>query len=134
MMIVGDDSKFIYLIQRYVLQMGYRIAVTYPNPPIVDIVRHEKPAAILIDIESTQPVGWDVVRMLRADNRTQNIPIVICSWLDDKTRSLEEGADTHLRKPVMYSDVFDALAAAGVPLARVAGSPSQEKGGDRSIS
>ena len=114
-MIVGDDSKFTYLMQRYVIQRGYRIAIVHPDPHIVSTVDREKPAAILIDIESPQAIGWDMLRVLRANKGTQNIPVVICSWLDDEVRCLEEGADAHLRKPVMYSDVFDALADAGVP-------------------
>lgn len=115
-MIVGDDSEFTYLMQRYVSQRGCHVLVAHPNPGTVDTVRQEKPTAIVIDVEFPKAAGWDVLRMLRADQGTQDIPVVVCSWLDDEARSLEEGANAHLRKPVMYSDVLEALVEAGVPM------------------
>jgi len=113
-MIVGEDSEFVYLMQRYVTQQGCHTLVARPDPEMIDVVRRRSPQAILIDVESSQATGWDALKKLKADIATQDIPVVICSWLDETARSLQEGAMAHLRKPVMYEDVSAALTDAGV--------------------
>ena len=96
------------------LSDGYEVNTSGSDPKAVDVVRNKTPQAILIDVESPQATGWDVLKTLKADCATQDVPIVICSWLDEKARSLQAGAVAHLRKPVMYDDVSAALTEAGV--------------------
>jgi CheY-like chemotaxis protein len=110
--VVGENSEFAYLMQRYVSQGGYQVFVVEPNPGTVDVARQRTPIAILIDVESPQAKGWDILRTLKADLTTQDIPVLICSWLDEELRSLEEGAAAYLRKPVMYDDLHAALTDA----------------------
>jgi CheY-like chemotaxis protein len=68
----------------------------------------------LMDVESPSAQGWDILRMLKVDPDTRDIPVVICSWLDDEAHSLKEGAEAHLRKPVMYDDIVTALRDVGI--------------------
>jgi CheY-like chemotaxis protein len=113
-LIVGEDSEFVYLIQRYVAQQGCQTLIARPEPETVELIRQKTPHAILIDIESHPATGWDILETLKQDRDTSEIPIVICSWLDEAARSLQAGATAHLRKPVMYKDVSTALANAGI--------------------
>jgi CheY-like chemotaxis protein len=113
-MIVGEDTEFAYLIQRYVNQGGYHAFVARPNPGTVDLARQEVPLCILMDVESPSAHGWDMLRMLKLDPGTRDIPVVICSWLDEEARCLKEGAEAHLRKPVMYDDILSTLRDIGV--------------------
>lgn len=114
--IIGEDPEFVYLMQRYVSQGGYHTCVVRPNPFTLDAVRQEGPVCILVDVESPRAKGWDVLQMLKADPDTRDIPVVICSWLDEEARCLEEGATAHMRKPVMYDDVLSTLAEAGLSM------------------
>lgn len=113
-MIIGDDTEFAYLMQRYIAQGGYQAFVAGPNPGALDLVRQELPMCILMDVESPSAQGWDILRMLKVDPHTRDIPVVICSWLDDEAHSLREGAEAHLRKPVMYDDIVMALQDVGI--------------------
>lgn len=113
-MIIGKDTKFVYLMQRYLSQGGYRAFVASPNQGTVDLVRQVVPLCILMDVESPSAHGWDVLRMLKMNPDTRDIPVVICSWLDEEARCLKEGAEAHLRKPVMYDDVLATLKDAGM--------------------
>jgi CheY-like chemotaxis protein len=114
--IIGEAPEFVYLMQRYVSQGGYHTCVMRPNTVTLDAVRQEGPICILVDVESPRAKGWDVLRMLKADLDTRHIPVVICSWLDEEARCLEEGATAHMRKPVMYDDVLSILAEAGLSM------------------
>jgi CheY-like chemotaxis protein len=113
-MIVGDDTEFAYLMQRYAAQGGYRAFVAGANPGVLALVRQELPMCILMDVESPCAQSWDILRMLKVDPDTRDIPVVICSWLDDEAHSLKEGAEAYLRKPVMYDDIVMALQDVGI--------------------
>ena len=113
-MIIGDDSDFSYLMQRYVRQSGHQMVVAGLGEEAVALARREKPVVIMLEADLPDKTGWDVLRALKADRATCDIPVVICSWLDEEARSLAEGADGYLRKPVMYRDFLAALVEAGV--------------------
>ena len=111
-MIVGDDSDFSYLMQRYVRQSGYQMMIAHPGKEALKLAGGEKPAVIMLEIDPPETIGWEMLRALQADPNTHDIPVVICSWLDEKTRGLAEGAIGYLRKPVLYGDFLKALADA----------------------
>jgi CheY-like chemotaxis protein len=113
-MIVGDDADFSYLMQRYVRQSGHRMLIAGPGEQVVALARQNKPAAIVLEADRPETTIWNVLRTLKADQLTCDIPVVICSWRDEEARSLAEGADGYLRKPVMYEDFLVTLAEAGI--------------------
>jgi CheY-like chemotaxis protein len=43
--------------------------------------------------------GWDVLRHLKEDESTREIPVVMISMMDQKETALERGAVDHLTKP-----------------------------------
>jgi CheY-like chemotaxis protein len=111
-MIVGDDSDFSYLMQRYVRQSGYQMTIAHPGEKALKLAKQKRPAVIVLEIDPPETVGWDMLQALKADPDTHNIPVVICSWADERTRGLAEGAAGYLRKPVLYGDFLRALADA----------------------
>ena len=60
--------------------------------------------------------GWEAVRALRADRETCNIPVIICSWLQEADVRCTGGEVAgHLQKPeLLYEDFEAALRKAGV--------------------
>ena len=56
--------------------------------------------------------GIDVIKQIRADSETKNIPIVIFSALGNKERvdeALEAGANMYLRKPFQINELVEAI-------------------------
>jgi CheY-like chemotaxis protein len=113
-LVVGDDTSFSYLMQRYVRECGYRALVSRPSLQTLALAQQERPEAIVLEIEQGDATGWDLLRSLKANQATQCIPILVCSWLEYKDRCLAEGAEYHLQKPVLYEDFVAALTAVGV--------------------
>ena len=108
-MIIGDDSDFSYLMQRYVRQSGCQMLVADLSDDTLASARREKPQAIVLEADSPEARGWEMLRALKADAITCDIPVVVCTWPDERSRSLAEGAADHLRKPVLYDDFMAAL-------------------------
>jgi two-component system, response regulator len=90
-------------------------ALAYLFPGNGDTV--PRPALILLDLNLPKVGGLEVLRRMRADERTQMIPVVVLtsSKLDeDILDSYRNGANAYVRKPVNYSDFAEAVRALGV--------------------
>jgi CheY-like chemotaxis protein len=72
------------------------------------------PALVLLDLNMPKISGFEVLNRLRADERTECLPVVILttSALDeDRLRSYRSGANAFVRKPVEFNDFRDAAEA-----------------------
>ena len=52
-----------------------------------------------------------MLRTLKSDPETKQIPVMACSWQDESARGRVEGADVYLRMPFLYEEFGTALAA-----------------------
>lgn len=68
----------------------------------VTLAKREKPDLILLDLMLPKLSGFEVCKLLKTDNATWRIPIVIMSTLSDpesRERATEAGADYFIPKP-----------------------------------
>ena len=68
----------------------------------VTLAKQQKPDLILLDLMLPKLSGFDVCKLLKTDNATWRIPIVIMSTLADpesRQRATEAGADYFIPKP-----------------------------------
>jgi CheY-like chemotaxis protein len=77
-------------------------------------VRQWSPAAAVLDIKLPGLDGWEVLRQIRSDQATRELPVIIVSIIDEKARGLGLGADDYLIKPVAKDDLVRALRKVGV--------------------
>jgi two-component system, response regulator len=75
------------------------------------------PGLILLDLKLPKIDGLEVLRRLRADERTQYIPVVVLtsSKLDeDIIASYRNGANGYVRKPVKFDEFAEAVSTLGM--------------------
>lgn len=112
--IVEDDLQSLYLMERYVRRSGFRPVFTTQGENALTLARQERPAVIVLDLGLPGMSGWEVLRALKADPATRDIPVILYSGLNKIEEGLEAGAVGYLHKPVYYQDFLDALQAAGI--------------------
>ena len=75
------------------------------------------PAVILLDLKLPKLSGLEVLQRLRSDPRTRLIPVVVLtssSEDEDMMRSYELGANSYVRKPVVFGRFADAVSQLGL--------------------
>jgi two-component system response regulator len=84
----------------------------YTNRPPGEI-----PQVVLLDLKLPKIDGLDVLRALRADERTKLIPIVILTSSaedQDLVRGYGLGANSYVRKPVDFTQFVEAVRQLGL--------------------
>jgi two-component system response regulator len=74
------------------------------------------PTVVLLDLKMPKIDGLEVLRRIRADERYQMLPVVILTSSDEERDILagyELGANSYVRKPVVFADFSRAVADLG---------------------
>jgi CheY-like chemotaxis protein len=77
----------------------------------------DAPCVVLLDINLPRISGLDVLDRVRADPRTQLVPVVILTSSDeerDRLRSYKGGCNSFVRKPLDFSEFAETVARLGV--------------------
>ncbi len=102
--LVIDDNPTIVELIRYAvnLQGAYKVVVAYDGVQGLERVFNEQPDCLIIDVKMPKMDGYQLVRCLRGDARTADIPLIILSAMtreEDQMTGLLSGADEYLTKP-----------------------------------
>jgi len=67
---------------------------------------------VILDIIMPTPNGYDVCRKLKANPKTQNIPVIMCSCKSeefDRYWGMKVGADAYIAKPFHPDELVNAV-------------------------
>jgi CheY-like chemotaxis protein len=87
------------------------------NLPLAGANMDELPALILLDLKLPRVDGLQVLRQIRADERTSRLPVVILttsSEEQDIAQSYDLGANSFIRKPVDFKQFVEAVQHLGL--------------------
>ena len=76
-----------------------------------------QPALVLLDLKLPKIEGLEVLRRLRADPRTESLPVVVLTTSSEEAdivRSYRLGANSFFRKPVVFSEFLHAASMLGM--------------------
>jgi two-component system response regulator len=76
-----------------------------------------RPGLVLLDLKLPKVDGLEVLRQIRADERTRIVPVVVLTSSkeqEDILKSYDNGANGYVRKPVKFTDFSDAVGTLGM--------------------
>jgi PAS domain S-box-containing protein len=108
--VIDDESDARDLMTRYLTRNGFQVATAKSGSAGLDLIRKLKPAAVTLDVLMPDMDGWAVLQELKADPELADIPIIMCTILDEENRGFALGAAEFLKKPFDHNSLIAALA------------------------
>jgi two-component system cell cycle response regulator len=111
---VDDIAANLRLLEAKLQAEYYEVLLASSGQEALTIAFTQLPDVILLDVMMPGMDGYQVCTALKADARTQHIPVVMVTALTDsaeRVRGLEVGADDFLSKPVDDATLFARLRA-----------------------
>lgn len=99
-LVVEDDLRAANLLSHYLRRGGYVPHVESNGDRVLERARRLQPAAITLDVLLPTQDGWEVLRALKRDPDTRDIPVIIASVVDNRDLGFALGATDYFVKPV----------------------------------
>lgn len=96
---IDDDPDVIEILRQYLIPEGYSIVGALSGDEGIAMAMSMKPALITLDIMMPKKDGWQVLRELKANPQTKDIPVIIHSIVDNKPLAMSLGAVDVMTKP-----------------------------------
>jgi len=88
--LIAEDVNVLAMQMTYVLEEGgYAVEVAEDGDACLQKVFADRPDILLLDIMMPKKHGIEVLKALRADPRTDDLPVIVCSAKDFKTERQE---------------------------------------------
>ncbi|MEQ1502388.1 MAG: response regulator [Myxococcota bacterium] len=100
LLLVDDDPEVHDLVSRHLAREHCLVMSAYTGGEALALARTYRPAVIVLDVLMPGMGGWDVLAALKQDPVTRDIPVVMQSMVDDRSRGVLLGASEYLFKPV----------------------------------
>lgn len=99
LLLIDDDTNVHELVQR---NFGDEYAIVFAENGNagIEILRHQKPDVVLLDILMPGRDGWSVLAEIKSDPELNDIPIIVVSMLEDDHKAKTLGASAHMMKPI----------------------------------
>lgn len=108
-LIVDDEQDIVECLDMNLKKKGYETVFAYDGTDAVLKVRRENPDCILLDVMLPKISGIEVCRLLKADEDTRSIPVIMLTARgeeDDKVIGFDAGADDYIVKPFGWRELF----------------------------
>ena len=103
------------LLRTILEQANYVVVDTNTGEEALDLAAGLLPAAIILDVYLPDISGWDVLQMLKQNNETAIIPVVVCTADQNRLPEDDLYPSYYLRKPAtpeaLLNQVNQALRA-----------------------
>jgi two-component system alkaline phosphatase synthesis response regulator PhoP len=101
-LVVDDDHEIVRTVRAYLEQAGYPVLTAYDGATALQMMRHESPDLVVLDVMLPNQDGWAITREVRGDAKLSALPIIMLTARvedTDKIIGLELGADDYITKP-----------------------------------
>ncbi|MBU4318164.1 MAG: response regulator [Proteobacteria bacterium] len=108
-LVVDDDALNVKLLAAMLPSDRYEKILAYGGMETLEKVESELPDLILLDVMMPDLDGYEIVEILKSDDRFRDIPIILVTALDgmeNKIKAIECGADEFIKKPVHIKELL----------------------------
>ena len=110
-LMIDDDNALLRLTELNLTKAGYRFVSAQHGIAGLQMLEHEHPSLVLLDVSMPKLDGWETCRLIR---EISDVPIIMLTGRDeetDKARGLDLGADDYLTKPFGFVELQARIRA-----------------------
>ena len=104
-LLIEDNEMSLDMLSRRLERRGYQLILAMNGAEGISMAYEEMPDLILMDMSLPVVDGWEATRRLKADDATQQIPIIALTAhaiAGDRERCLAVGCDEYESKPIKF--------------------------------
>jgi response regulator RpfG family c-di-GMP phosphodiesterase len=106
---VDDEEMNLELLEILMIPLGYQVEKAKNGKEALEKIAERSPDIILLDVMMPGMDGFEVCRILKEDEKTRDIPVVMVTALnqiENKVTGIETGADDYLIKPFHRNELI----------------------------
>jgi adenylate cyclase len=107
-LVVDDLAQNVRLLEAVLSPKGFRVAAASSGEGALDVLSHEHPDLVLLDIVMPGMDGYEVCHRIRQNPETAFLPVIMitASGEEEKIRAIESGADDFVNKPFDQAELL----------------------------
>ncbi|MFH1454032.1 MAG: response regulator [Armatimonadota bacterium] len=108
-LVVDDDIQNVNILKNILNEEGYDVVAGYNGEEAVSLSKEENPDLLILDIMMPKLDGFEVIEVLRKDEKTRTLPIVLLTSLtktQDRIKGKELGCDDFITKPFDRAEII----------------------------
>ncbi len=109
-LVIEDDQAARDLLVGHLRAANWTVAEASTGVEGLIIAQRIRPCAIVLDVIMPELDGWAVLKILKNDPELSQIPVVLCTIVDDQKQGFALGAADYLLKPVKRRDLVATLS------------------------
>jgi CheY-like chemotaxis protein len=107
-LIADDDEDILALVRATIERSGHEVMAVGDGAAALSAMAERRPDLAVLDIAMPELDGLEVLRRLRADNETRDLPVILLTaqaQAADVERGFATGASAYVRKPFSPRDL-----------------------------
>lgn len=108
-LLIDDNPDVLRLFERYLAGGVSRVLRARTAQEAIELARMNHPDVITLDVMMPSQDGWEILQVLKNDEETQTIPVIVCSVLREQELALSLGASDFLAKPITQQALLRAV-------------------------
>jgi len=111
-LLVEDNEMNRDMLSRRLQRRGYSVVTAEDGEKGLLLARSEAPDLVLMDISLPAMDGWEVTRLLKANQSTRHIPIIALTahaMVSDREKAIDAGCDDYDTKPVDFGRLSEKI-------------------------
>ena len=111
-LVVEDNENNRDMVRRRLERQGYLVIIAQDGEQGYSLAHSEKPDLILMDISLPGMDGWQVAQLLKANDATRQIPIIVLTahaLVSDRAKASEMGCSDYETKPVEFARLSEKI-------------------------
>jgi signal transduction histidine kinase/CheY-like chemotaxis protein len=109
-LVIDDDKEVRYTIGQYILSWGYEVIFAEDGDKGIQMAIDKQPFAITLDIMMPNKDGWSVLKELKENEVTKDIPVIVISIKGDEQIGYGVSAFEYFIKPISADKLLSAFS------------------------